>query len=137
MTRLAEVISTVQRRRRWTAEEKVTILDDAFRPGGSVAAAAERNEVSRALIYLWRKQVKTGGLPGVTVSGHAVGAFAPVRIAVQPAAPLEPGGRTSRERRRPAMIEIALANGRVVKSEDGIDPAWLARIVAALDGGAS
>jgi hypothetical protein len=35
------VISTVRRRRRsWSAEEKVAILDAAFRAGGSVAAAA-------------------------------------------------------------------------------------------------
>jgi CheY-like chemotaxis protein len=40
MTRLPEVISTVRRRRAWSTEEKVAILDAAFRPGGSVAAAA-------------------------------------------------------------------------------------------------
>jgi transposase-like protein len=42
MTRLPEVISTVRRRRAWSHEEKVAILDAAFRPGGSVAAAADR-----------------------------------------------------------------------------------------------
>lgn len=33
MTRLPEVISTVKRRRAWSVEEKVAILDAAFRPG--------------------------------------------------------------------------------------------------------
>lgn len=56
MGRLPEVIATVRRRRRRTTEEKVAILDAAFRRGGSVAAAADRSEVSRALIYLWCSQ---------------------------------------------------------------------------------
>jgi transposase-like protein len=45
------VISTVWRRRSWSTEEKVAIIDAAFRRGGSVAAAADRFDVSRALIY--------------------------------------------------------------------------------------
>ncbi|MGE0852661.1 MAG: hypothetical protein AB7O44_24045 [Hyphomicrobiaceae bacterium] len=39
-------------------------------------------------------------------------------------------------RRRIATIEIALSNGRVVKVEESIDPATLARVIAALDGAA-
>lgn len=132
MTR-SEIISTVERRRRWTAEEKVAILDAAFRPGGSVAAAAERNDVSRALIYLWRKQARAGEIPGVTVSAKAVARFAPVQVVET--APAEPKP-ASRERRRVAMIEITLTNGRVLKVDDAVDPSLLARVVAALDGGA-
>ena len=37
--------------------------------------------------------------------------------------------------RRPSMVEIALTNGRVVKVDECIDPAALALLVAALDGG--
>lgn len=135
MTRSVEVISTVERRRRWTAGEKVAILDEAFRPGGSVAAAADRNEVSRALIYLWRKQVRAGEIPGVSVSAKAVARFAPVQV-VEPPKGLpdtKPSSRRSAERRRSSMIEVALANGRVVKAEESVDPTLLARIVAALD----
>ena len=80
MTRLPEVISTVRRRRAWSTEEKVAILDAAFRPGGSVAAAADRFDVSRALIYLWRKQVRAGLIPGVTISEAGAAAFAPVAV---------------------------------------------------------
>jgi transposase len=102
-----------------------------------VAAAAERNDVSRALIYLWRKQARAGEIPGVSVSAKAVAKFTPVRL-VQ-TAPVDPklASPRSRERRRPAVIEITLANGRVVKVEETVDPSLLARIVAALDGGAA
>lgn len=34
-------MSTVERRRRWTADEKVSILDEAFRQGESVAGAGQ------------------------------------------------------------------------------------------------
>ena len=37
MTRLPEVISTVKRRRAWSVEEKIEILEAAFSRGGSVA----------------------------------------------------------------------------------------------------
>ena len=38
MTNLRKVVSTVWRRRAWSLEEKVAILDAAFSKGGSVAA---------------------------------------------------------------------------------------------------
>ncbi|MBV8792010.1 MAG: hypothetical protein JO237_08130 [Pseudolabrys sp.] len=37
-------------------------------------------------------------------------------------------------RRRSTSIEILLANGRIVKADEAIDPSALARLVAALDG---
>jgi transposase len=84
MTRLPEVTSTVRRRRAWSTEEKVAILDAAIRPGGSVSAAADRLDVSRALIYLWRKQVRAGLMPGVTISEAGAAALAPVATPSRP-----------------------------------------------------
>ena len=94
MTRLPEVISTVRRRRAWSTEEKVAILDAAFRPGGSVSAAADRFDVSRALIYLWRKQVRAGLMPGVTISEAGAAALAPGRNPQQTDAITPPMTRT-------------------------------------------
>lgn len=83
MSRLPEVIATVRRRRRRTTEEKVAILDVAFRRGGSVAAAADRSEVSRALLYLWCSQVRSGAMPGVTLNEGESAAFAPVTLVAE------------------------------------------------------
>ena len=136
MTRLPEVISTVRRRRSWSTEEKVAILDAAFRLGGSVAAAADRFDVSRALVYLWRKQVRAGLIPGVTVSDAGAAAFAPV--AVVPATPAHvactSAERPHRGRRHAGLIELRLINGRTIRAAESIDPAALARLAAALDG---
>ena len=138
MTKPIEIISTVTRRRRWTPEEKVEILDEAFRTGSSVAATSDRRGVSRALIYLWRRQAREGRIPGVGMAEPAMPAFVPVRVAAitdqSASAPSTRKARAPRERRPTGRIEIALANGRTVKVDEGIDPAALARLVAALDG---
>jgi transposase-like protein len=54
MTKFPEVISALQRRLDLSTEDKVAILDAAFRKGGSIAAAADRFGVSRGLIYICR-----------------------------------------------------------------------------------
>ena len=138
MTRPVEIISVVARRRRWTPEEKVEILEEAFRAGGSVAATSDRHGVSRALIYLWRRQAREGRIPGVGIAEPARPAFVPVHVAAIADHSSAPSpartARAPRERRPAGRIEIALANGRTIKVEESVDPAALARIVAALDG---
>jgi len=136
MTRLPEVISTVRRRRSWSTEEKVAILDAAFRPGGSVAAAAGRFDVSRALIYLWRKQVRAGLMPGVTISEAGAAVFAPIAVVADTPThvALTSTERPSRGRRHAGLIEVRLVNGRTIRVDESVDPAVLSRIAAALDG---
>jgi transposase len=135
-----EIISTVARRRRWTIEEKVAILDEASQPGASITAIADRHGISRNLIYLWRRQAREGSMPGVTVSNGAASPFVAVRIAAS--ADETPAQHATQRlpapvgRRRSGLIEIALSNGRVVKVEESIDPVTLARVIAALDGAA-
>lgn len=145
MTKFPEVISTVQRRRGWSTEDKVAILDAAFRKGGSVAAAADRFGVSRALIYIWRSRVREGVMPGVAMTDAGVSAFSAVAIA-RDAAPdvqsLPPPSSTptvkscrpvSCEGRHGGTIEIRLTNGRTIRTDVSIAPNALARLVAALD----
>jgi transposase len=141
MTRPVEIISTVARRRHWTPEEKVEILDEAFRTGSSVAATSDRRGVSRALIYLWRRQAREGRIAGVGMAETAKPAFVPVQLAAitdqSASAASTRKARAPRECRPAGRIEVALTNGRVVKVDESIDPAALARLVTALDGGGS
>ncbi len=138
MTKLPEVISTVRRRRAWSVEDKVAILDAAFRKGGSVAAASERFGASCSLIYLWRTQVRTGLMPGVTMTDAGVSAFSAVAIvpplAAAPPAPDPQADKPCRDRCRTGVIEVRLVNGRTVKVDEGIAPDALRRLVTALDG---
>jgi len=136
MDKRTEIISTVERRRRWTAEEKLRILEDALSPGAAVSAVADRNGVSRSLLHHWLRLVRAGQMPGISINRAASAKFVPVRIeAGDEAAASSPAPRSGLTARpRISTIEIALGNGRVVKVEESIDPVRLARIVAALDG---
>jgi transposase len=140
-----EIISTVERRRHWPDEEKRRILSEALVPGATIAAAADRNGVCRSLLYTWLRLARDGRLPGVSISPPPAPTFVPVRIEPrisslppEPSLPTTPEARlAATSRRRASVVEITLGNGRSLKVEDGIDPAALARLVAALDGGAS
>ena len=133
MDRLPEIISTVHRRRRWSAPDKIAILEEAFRPGGSVAAAADRHDISRPLIYLWRRQVRLGQMPGVSVAASAQARFATVEVAHTPPATVAPSATLSNAPDKPTRLVITLTNGRKITVEEGINPATLAKVAAALD----
>ncbi len=57
-----EIITGVERRRRWRLEEKLRIVAEVEQPDASFAAVARRHEVSRGLLWNWRAQVRSGAL---------------------------------------------------------------------------
>lgn len=52
------VYSGPERRRRWSDEERLQILAEAFSPGACVTEVARRHDVSTALIYTWRRKLR-------------------------------------------------------------------------------
>ena len=50
-----EIITRIERRRRWSDQEREAILADADRPGTTVKAVARRHGVAESLVYGWRK----------------------------------------------------------------------------------
>ena len=154
----AEIISpfplasgkTVERRRHWPDEEKLRILSEALAPGATVAAVADGNGVCRSLVYLWLRLARAGRLPGISLADPPRlptqgTSFVPVRIeppgklahlsskTVEAPLPTPDARCPAPSRRRPGVVEIVLGNGRSLKVDDCIDPAVLARLVAALD----
>lgn len=73
-----QVITGVERRRRFTDGEKLEILREAYQGGESVSAVARRHQVSSSLIHSWRKKF----LPPPTLADHSAPAapFARLRI---------------------------------------------------------
>jgi transposase len=65
-----EVISGPERRRRWSAEQKRTIVAEAFAPGASVSAVARRTDIGTGQIYRWRRELcdAVAGFAEVVVS---------------------------------------------------------------------
>jgi transposase len=55
------VFSGPERRRRWTDEERLQIVAEAFAPGARVADVCRRHDVSSGLIYTWRRKLLDAG----------------------------------------------------------------------------
>jgi len=53
-----EVLSGPERRRRWSAEQKRSIVAEAFSPGASVCEVARRRDVVSGQIYRWRRDLR-------------------------------------------------------------------------------
>ncbi|MDR7543653.1 MAG: transposase [Armatimonadota bacterium] len=49
-------------RRRWTAEEKLQILEEARAAGGSVSEVCRRHQLAPGQFYLWERQGRQGAL---------------------------------------------------------------------------
>jgi Transposase len=52
-----EVITSVQRRRRWTAEEKERLVAASLEPDIAVSAVARQGGIHPSQLYGWRRQL--------------------------------------------------------------------------------
>ena len=68
-----EVMSGPERRRRWSEDQKRSIVAEAFTPGASVSEVARRMDIVPGQIYRWRREF----------GGAAVG-FAEVVVSPSP-----------------------------------------------------
>ncbi len=67
-----EVITSVQRRRRWSPEEKRAILEEGELPGNSLSAVARKYGVNPNQLFHWRKLMREGALVAVGTDEHVV-----------------------------------------------------------------
>jgi len=54
-----EVVTSVQRRRRWTPEQKLEIVKQTNEPGSSVSLVARQHGLTAAQLFQWRKAYLT------------------------------------------------------------------------------
>ena len=52
----------VQRRRRWTPEEKIRIVEETYLPGHSVSLVARRHGIAGNQLFAWRRLMAQGAL---------------------------------------------------------------------------
>ena len=125
-----ERVQIVGGRRRWTIEQKLEILRDAFGPGGSVRVAMERHDIGSGPIYVWRQKAMSGGLTGVRpiTLPSASPVFAKVEISEPWAAATLP----SPEQQHYGQIGIELPLGVRLTVDGAVDGDALARVLAVL-----
>jgi transposase len=120
-----EIITGVERRRRWRPEQKLRILAELDEPGTTVAEVARRHEVSRGLLWQWRDAQRRGDL---MVQEPA---FLPMRVLAAPeAAPAPPRDDVAVETDR--RIEIVLPDGTTLRVSETVGAVGLHRVLAAL-----
>ena len=113
----------VERRRRWTDEEKLAILGEVGMNGWTVADVARRHDLTRQHIYQWRREIRRKGLWPETDAPS----FLPVEIAA-------PSTTAETELSDVAAeVTVVLRNGRQLRCPVRIEDAALTRLVRLLE----
>ena len=131
-----EIVARVERRRKWTIEEKAALLAEVEAEGGKVKLVARRHRVSESLLYNWRSAWKAAARAAIGASGAV--AFVPLGVACSEAPvalpPPEPKRPHQRGEGRAGAIEIALPNGARVSVDAFVNEKALLRVLRAMRG---
>ncbi len=124
-----EVITSVERRRRWSAAEKARLVAAMDAPGAVVTEIARRAEVSASLLYRWRRELR---------GARRTPRFVPVRVAPEASdeglAGAPACASPSSSAPPPARSSITIAFGVEVRMtiEGAPDASTLANVIGAL-----
>lgn len=128
-----EIITGVERRRRWSLKEKLRIVAETEQPGAAIAEIARRYEISRGLLWNWRSEVRRGVLrpespsvflPVQTISESANGS---AMRQVKPSSGSGPEPIISG-----AKIEITFPDGTSIKVGNDVGLVALRRVISVL-----
>jgi transposase len=123
-----EVITRVERRRRWSREEKHRLVAESARPDRTVSQVARAHGVAPNLLFAWRRQLLASA---VEMAGASPG-FVPVRLAeADPGSPETVTGSPAAGSR----LEIRLPSGIVINVVGEVASESLRRVLAALGAG--
>ena len=115
----------VERRRRWSDDEKARILEETLVPGSTVSEVARRNDVAASVVFTWRRKAR--------VSGPAATSFIPMTIVEPPTQVPAIASPPRVNRRSRGPIEIELGGGRRVKVDADVDADALSRVLDVLE----
>ena len=107
-----QIITGPERHRRWSEEQKQTLVAAAFAPGAVVVEVVRRADVSSTLLYRWRREFE-GAAPGLA---RVVLAGAPLAAA------------NSSDSAAP-VVEIDFGGGVRVRLAASVPPALAAAVV--------
>jgi transposase len=125
-----EVITSVERRRRWSVQEKLRLVAESYKAEGGIAEVADRADLHPSLLQRWRRQARDGMLvpdrlgPASFVPmamGGVEGSAAPsLTVPIASGPPVR------------GLVEIDLPNGCRVRVEHDIPAVALRRIIGVL-----
>lgn len=115
-----------ERRRRWSTEEKLSIVNEVGVEGATVTQISQRHDVTRQQIYGWRSELKRKGLLAVPEPS----CFVPVEMSGLPNELLAPEGFAVVE---PMLVELLLCHGRRLRFDSGMDGSILTQLIQAVE----
>lgn len=136
----AEVLGRIERRRRFSVEQKLAVLAEATAPGANLSVIARRHGLLPAQLYKWRRLAELGviGVRGASELPSFVAveitkevSALPVPVAADKPAEINDVPRR-RRRKKAGLIEIELAGGRRVRVDRDVDAAALERVLDVL-----
>jgi transposase len=122
-----EVLTGVERRRRWRDEDKARLVAESLAPGVTVSEVSRRHGVAQSVLFAWRRQAREGLLAASVPTPDLL----PVRIQREEA-------RTSSLPEAPAqlpppgVIEIDLGGRVCVRVGYDVDAEALRRVLGTL-----
>ncbi|WP_255876834.1 IS66-like element accessory protein TnpA [Sinorhizobium fredii] len=118
-----EVITSVERRRHWSREEKERPVAAALEPGTVVSDVARSAGIHVSQLFRWRKEL-------CQMSAPSVPPFIPIEVVAALPAP-DPLETTPapRARKKPSIVTIELGRGRRIRVESDVDTEALGRIL--------
>jgi transposase len=129
-----EILPHAERRRSWTAEQKLAIVGESLGAELTPTEVARKHRISTGQIYTWRQQFL--GCESSSVSRTAA-RFTAVNLvpACPPSPPLSQPALCSLPEKSPrpeGLIEIMLADGISIRVDAHVDGRALRRVLGAL-----
>ncbi|WP_439650110.1 IS66-like element accessory protein TnpA [Glacieibacterium megasporae] len=112
------VVIQSERRRRWSDEAKLRIVQETLVPDAITSLVARRHEIGTGQLYTWRKQMLAGAMKG----------FMPVELCAPALSVPEerpPAPRTG-------LVEIVMPSGARVTIEPEIERAALKKVLGVI-----
>ena len=115
----------LERRRRWSMDEKARLVAETLAPGACVSEVARRHDLAPSLLFAWRRLARVRAS-----EPHPV--FLPVQVTTEPSS-AKPSPAPRRRRKPLGSIEIDLGSGRRLIVGSDVDAAALARVLDVLE----
>jgi transposase len=136
----SEVLGRIERRRRFSVEEKLAIVAEASLPGANLSEIARRHGLFPAQVFKWRRLAALGviGIAGTS----ELPAFVAVEVGNGLVSDPAPAARAderaisaslARPRQAPGVMVIDLGGGRRIRVDAQVDAAALSRVLDVLE----
>jgi transposase len=121
-----EILGGVERRRRWSRDDKMRIIEETLAPGAVVTEIARRHGIATSLVFTWRRRAR------LATVASAEPRLVPVQVAAAESVQSIQAPAAIPARKRRGVIEIELGDGKRVSVDENVDADALGRVLDVL-----